>query len=246
MAEKMQENSGGGWNNFLKLALLKPGSITETQSANVLCGAKTFVGVLFSETESEVCTSFNKDCASWYAGVKNSGEFEMVFVSSDRTQEAFQKGRSSLPCPALPLEARGVAESLARSFDVDKIPRLVVIDGATGTVKVPNGRGHIAVAKEKNLHPMEVINVWRRGPTKKEAPEAKKLRQKDELKRSMIGISFGLAMLLARHMGFSIDFGNPIMEAGITIAIVLFVRHWIWAGCAGQEDKAWWRPKMFD
>jgi len=32
--------------------------------------------------------------------------------------------------------ARAVAESLAKSFGADKIPRLVVIDGKSGTVKV--------------------------------------------------------------------------------------------------------------
>ena len=129
------------------------------------------------ESESDVCKGFNADVAAWYSGIKRSGEesraqptevarrvcsdlallvvqMELVFVSSDKDTEGFQRSRAGMPWPALPLgdelgpcgaaglislcgraEARGIANSLASNFGVDKIPRLVIIDGNTGTLK---------------------------------------------------------------------------------------------------------------
>ena len=43
----------------------------------------------------------------------------------------------TLTAPCGCAEARGIANSLAKNFGVDKIPRLVVIDGNTGTLKEP-------------------------------------------------------------------------------------------------------------
>ena len=66
---------------------------------------------------------------------------------------------------------------------------------------MPNGRGHILHAKEKNLHPMDVISAWKQGPP--EDPELKRARQKAELQRALIGVALGGGMLLCRQYNVS-------------------------------------------
>jgi len=52
------DDPGTGWENFLRLKLIDKHG--ETKSANALCGHRPFVGIYFSDSESDVCKEFNQ------------------------------------------------------------------------------------------------------------------------------------------------------------------------------------------
>jgi len=55
-------------------------------------------------------------------------DFELVFVSSDKDQHAFDEYFGEMPWVALPYDRRDLKEKLSSKFKVSGIPSLVVLD----------------------------------------------------------------------------------------------------------------------
>ena len=55
-------------------------------------------------------------------------QFEVIFVSSDKTEEEFNEYFTEMPWLALPYHKRIEAEGLKSKLDVQVIPHLVLID----------------------------------------------------------------------------------------------------------------------
>ena len=68
---------------------------------------------------------------------------EMVFVSSDRDQDAFKEYHASMPFLALPYSNRDLKATLSSKYGVSGIPTLVFIDGKTGELITTSGRGAV-------------------------------------------------------------------------------------------------------
>ena len=68
---------------------------------------------------------------------------EMVFVSSDRDQDAFNEYHASMPFLALPYSNRDLKATLSSKYGVSGIPTLVFIDGKTGELITTSGRGAV-------------------------------------------------------------------------------------------------------
>ena len=71
-----------------------------------------------------------------YTSMKTSGreDFEFIFCSSDRDENAFKEYHSEMPWLALPFANRKGKESLSTRFGVQGIPTLVVIDENGSTI----------------------------------------------------------------------------------------------------------------
>jgi hypothetical protein len=79
--------------------------------------------------------------AEWYKTVKPKlPDFELVFVSSDRDQGAFDEYFAEMPWLALPFENRKAKESLSSMFEVEGIPSFVIVDKDGSTITT-SGRG---------------------------------------------------------------------------------------------------------
>merc|ERR1712151_1257716 len=79
------------------------------------------------------------------AQVYNSGlkeKMEIVFVSSDRDENAFKEYFGEMPWQALPYEKRKEKEELSDAFGVQGIPSFVVIN-PDGTVITTEGRAKV-------------------------------------------------------------------------------------------------------
>ena len=64
-----------------------------------------------------------------YTALKSSGkDFEMVFVSSDRDEAAFNEYHGEMTFLALPYAQRDAKEALSKHFKVSGIPSLVFVD----------------------------------------------------------------------------------------------------------------------
>ena len=112
---------------------------TERDTTTALAG-KT-VGIYFSAHWCPPCRQFTPSFARAYE--KLTGEmgkdFEVVFVSSDRDERAFDEYRGEMPWLALPFAARDKKAELSRKFKVNGIPALVVVDD-TGATVTADGR----------------------------------------------------------------------------------------------------------
>merc|ERR1711865_980433 len=71
--------------------------------------------------------------------------FEIVFVSSDRDQEAFDSYYGEMPWLALPYAERAIKEELSKALEVEGIPTFVIL-GPDG--KIINKDGRSALGKD--------------------------------------------------------------------------------------------------
>lgn len=89
------------------------------------------------------CRGFTPQLAEWYRnGLKDRG-LEIVFVSSDKTEDDFKKYFAEMPWLALDYSDRKLKSQLSELFGVQGIPSVVIID-ADGSIISKDGRSAIA------------------------------------------------------------------------------------------------------
>merc|ERR1711860_145438 len=69
-------------------------------------------------------------------------KMEIIFVSSDRDQAAFDEYHGEMPWPALPFENRKAKDDLSKAFGVSGIPSFIVIN-PDGSVITTDGRSKV-------------------------------------------------------------------------------------------------------
>jgi len=110
----------------------------------VLDGKKV-IGIYFSAHWCPPCKSFTPILAQAYNEMKeeDADGLEIVFVSSDQSQQQFEEYYGEMPWVAVPFgdERKG---QLGSKFSVTGIPMLVIVNGSTGEVISTNGRGDVA------------------------------------------------------------------------------------------------------
>ena len=98
------------------------------------------VGLYFSAHWCGPCRAFTPELKKLHAELRAAGKkFEVVFLSSDRDQEAFDGYFGEMPWLALPYAARAAKEDLSKLFEVRGIPTLVLLKG-DGTLITRDGR----------------------------------------------------------------------------------------------------------
>ncbi|TYI97112.1 hypothetical protein E1A91_D01G121100v1 [Gossypium mustelinum] len=115
------------------------------------------VGLYFSAQWCIPCAKFTPKLISIYHKIKRSLEgkgggedFEIVFVSNDRDQSSFDSYYGTMPWLALP-SGDPIIRTLAKYFDVQGIPCLIIIDPDGKTV-TKQGRNLINLYQE-NAYP---------------------------------------------------------------------------------------------
>lgn len=115
------------------------------------------IGLYFAAQWCLPCQNFTPKLVSIYHKIKadvneagNGEDFEIIFVSSDRDQACFDSYFSGMPWLAIPFGEPEIRE-LARHFDVQAIPTLVII-GPNGKTITRNGRNLINLYQE-NAYP---------------------------------------------------------------------------------------------
>jgi nucleoredoxin len=100
--------------------------------ANVLDG-KVF-GLYFSAHWCPPCRGFTPKLAESYSKSLKDKDFEIVFVSSDRDEEAFKEYFAEMPWLALDYANRKEKEQLSDLFGVQGIPSFVIVDKDGSTI----------------------------------------------------------------------------------------------------------------
>jgi len=119
------------------------------KDGNVETGAalagKDVVGLYFSAHWCPPCRGFTPVLGKKYQALKEAGKsIEIIFVSSDRDQSAFDGYYGSQPWLALPFAERTLKNTLSSDYGVRGIPTLVLLDGKTGDVITTEGRGAVS------------------------------------------------------------------------------------------------------
>jgi len=110
-----------------------------TSTASALDG-KVAVALYFSAHWCGPCRGFTPKLSQAYKDALKAKGLEIVFVSSDRDQAAFDEYFGEMPFLALPYEARDKKNALSKKFKVQGIPTLVILDGKTGETITTDGR----------------------------------------------------------------------------------------------------------
>jgi len=107
--------------------------------------AGKYVGLYFSAHWCPPCRGFTPKLAAYYNKVKETTDnFEIIFVSSDRNQGAFDEYYAEHPWLALPFSDRDMKGTLSSKFKVQGIPTLVLINPAG---EMYNDKGRQIISK---------------------------------------------------------------------------------------------------
>ncbi|OQR87926.1 putative protein-like, partial [Thraustotheca clavata] len=113
----------------------------EVSTTDTLTGKSVFV--YFSAHWCPPCRGFTPMLAEYYNHHHESKNFEVVFVSSDQDDDAFDEYFGEMPWLALPYIDRECKEALSKKYNVSGIPSLVLLDDK-GEVINANARSKIA------------------------------------------------------------------------------------------------------
>jgi thiol-disulfide isomerase/thioredoxin len=92
--------------------------------------SKDVVGLYFSAHWCGPCRSFTPQLAKLYNECKEKNKsFEIVFISSDRSEKDFHEYFKEMPWCALDFKERDLKSKLSDVFDVQGIPTLVLLTG---------------------------------------------------------------------------------------------------------------------
>eukprot|EP01088_Endostelium_zonatum_P016322 TRINITY_DN4377_c0_g1_i1.p1 TRINITY_DN4377_c0_g1~~TRINITY_DN4377_c0_g1_i1.p1 ORF type:complete len:383 (+),score=89.37 TRINITY_DN4377_c0_g1_i1:62-1210(+) len=109
---------------------------------------KDIIGFYFSAHWCPPCKGFTPVLADVYNQLKTQGKsFEIVFVSSDRSESEFQSYFATMPWLSFPYSDREAKTRLSNFYLVQGIPTLVLINGKTGSLITLEGRGLVGGLK---------------------------------------------------------------------------------------------------
>merc|ERR1719359_748236 len=101
------------------------------------------LAIHFSAHWCPPCRGFTPQLAEHYKKMQEAGlPIEILFVSSDREEKAFDEYFAEQPWAALPYSQRALKEELSDYFGVEGIPSLVILDKDRSVI-TKNGRGAI-------------------------------------------------------------------------------------------------------
>jgi len=135
------------------------GSQGSSSTNDTLAGCDAVL-LYFSAHWCPPCRGFTPKLAETYKAYKEKGlKLEIVFVSSDRDEAAFDEYFAEMPWLALPYSARDVKAKLSKKFKVNGIPSLVVLD-AKGELITTDGRSAVMEDPEGANFPWKPPTLW--------------------------------------------------------------------------------------
>jgi len=106
------------------------------------------IGIYFSAHWCPPCRGFTPVLSETYKKITAAGKkFQVVFVSSDRDQVAFEEYYSEMPFLALPFSESDKGGELKGKYGVRGIPTLILVNNKGETI-TQNGRGVVMEDQE--------------------------------------------------------------------------------------------------
>jgi len=105
--------------------------------------SKSGVLLYFSAHWCPPCRAFTPQLAEYYKTHKDKFNFEIVFISSDKSDAEFNSYWGEMPWLALSYDQRDLKTKLGSKYNVSGIPTLIVLDSKGATVTT-NGRSKVS------------------------------------------------------------------------------------------------------
>lgn len=122
--------------------------------------ANKYVLVYFSAHWCPPCRGFTPSLCEFYQKLQSKGQcpFEIVFVSSDKDESAFNEYYGEMPFASLPFSERETKGKLSSRFGVSGIPMLVVLD-TDGSLMSKKGRNLVSGDPEGDKFPWKPLTL---------------------------------------------------------------------------------------
>jgi nucleoredoxin len=106
--------------------------------------SNTALGFYFSAHWCPPCRTFTPQLIKTYNDLKAAGKkFEIIFASSDNDEESFKEYFHEMPWLSFPYGDKRIKE-LSEHYEIDGIPKFIIVDPATGTTTNKSGRGAVS------------------------------------------------------------------------------------------------------
>lgn len=89
------------------------------------------------------CRGFTPVLINFYNKHAKDKNFEIIFISSDRDEDAFNEYYNEMPWLTLEYQDRKKKDELGKKFHVTGIPTFILLDGDSGNIVCKNARGKI-------------------------------------------------------------------------------------------------------
>merc|ERR1711879_25041 len=129
------------WKELFGVWLMSKSGDVVTEEA--LAG-KTAVGIYFSAHRCPPCQTFTPVLVKKYEALKKAGKnLEIVFVSCDQNEGAFDEYYKEMPWLALSYDKKEFRDKLADKYECKGIPHFVILNGNDASTITLNGRGGV-------------------------------------------------------------------------------------------------------
>ena len=120
----------------------KDGAEVKTTDLSTKTGA--VIGLYFSAHWCPPCRGFTPKLAAVYEDIKKAHQdFEIVFISSDNSEDEFKSYLDEMPWLALPFDNKEENTRCSEKFEIEGLPTLVILDAENGNVISTDGRSII-------------------------------------------------------------------------------------------------------
>uniref|UniRef100_T1J2S8 DNA repair and recombination protein RAD54-like n=1 Tax=Strigamia maritima TaxID=126957 RepID=T1J2S8_STRMM len=128
--------------------------ISRNNDSISMCMLKNRIkGIYFSANWCPPCKAFTPQLIQMYENVRrNLKDFEIIFVSSDRSRESFELCYSSMPWLAIPFSEEKLRKEFTMLFGVQGIPSLVLLDEKNNII-TKDGRFEVSADLEGKNFP---------------------------------------------------------------------------------------------
>ncbi|EAN86318.1 putative tryparedoxin 1 [Trypanosoma cruzi] len=107
----------------------------------------------FSASWCPPCRGFTPTLVEFYEKFRESKNFEVVLVTWDDEEEAYNGYFAKMPWLAIPFSSRAELEALRSTFGVETIPTVIAVNADTGAVVSTKGRERLLTDPEGKNFP---------------------------------------------------------------------------------------------
>jgi thiol-disulfide isomerase/thioredoxin len=161
-----KKSDKGPMEELLGTSLLtaKKGDTFTSKPTKDLFRNKEFVLLYFSASWCPPCRAFSPILTDFYKKHKDSGKFEIVYVSSDRSLNEFEEYYGKMPWTAIATDAESaqIKSALATRLKIQGIPALIVLQVKTGLFVTGDARTPIQGLQVDNKTAVtQLLNEWK-------------------------------------------------------------------------------------
>ncbi|XP_042240516.1 nucleoredoxin-like [Homarus americanus] len=141
--------------------LLASTSLVDTQGQQVSYDTvkDSYKGLYFSAHWCPPCRAFTPQLVTAYEKINNKEHtFQIIFISSDRSEESWQTYHSTMPWLSMAWEEKDARHELASSLEVKGIPTLVIL-GPDNSIITIDGRTELSEDPEVERFPWRPQSV---------------------------------------------------------------------------------------